>query len=69
MGAAFRERDTHVTAKCNVCFEGVNAAGSATEIQHAAAGGIANVRKGTAGVLRNDAVLLRITHCVRTVAS
>lgn len=27
MGAAFHERDTHVTAKCNVCFKGVNAAG------------------------------------------
>lgn len=27
MDAAFHERDTHVTAKCNVCFEGVNAAG------------------------------------------
>ena len=52
MGAAFHERDTHVTAKCNVCFEGVNAAGGATEIQHAAAGGIANVRKGTAGAFR-----------------
>lgn len=26
MGAAFHERDTHVTAKCNVCFKGVNAA-------------------------------------------
>ena len=39
MGAAFHERDTHVTAKCNVCFEGVNAAGSATKIRHAAARG------------------------------
>lgn len=27
MGAAFHERDTRVTAKCNVCFKGVNAAG------------------------------------------
>lgn len=27
MGAAFHERDTHVTAKCNVCFKGVNATG------------------------------------------
>ena len=27
MDAAFHERDTHVTAKCNVCFEGVNTAG------------------------------------------
>lgn len=27
MDAAFHERDTHVTAKCNVCFKGVNAAG------------------------------------------
>ena len=26
MDAAFHERDTHVTAKCNVCFKGVNAA-------------------------------------------
>lgn len=36
MDAAFHERDTHVTAKCNVCFKGVNAAGGAAEIRHAA---------------------------------
>ena len=39
MDAAFHERDTHVTAKCNVCFEGVNAAGGATEVRHTAIGG------------------------------
>lgn len=38
MHAAFHERDTHVTAKCNVCFEGVNAAGGAAEVRHTAIG-------------------------------
>ena len=38
MDAAFHERDTHVTAKCNVCFKGVNAAGGAAEIRHTAIG-------------------------------
>ena len=64
MGAAFHERDTHVTAKCNVCFEGVNAAGGATKIRHAAARGangdsacgdkgIAYARRGPAGRYAN----------------
>lgn len=39
MDAAFHERDTHVTAKCNVCFEGVNAAGGAAEVRHTATEG------------------------------
>lgn len=38
MDAAFHERDTHVTAKCNVCFKGVNAARGAAEVRHAAIG-------------------------------
>lgn len=52
MDAAFHERDTHVTAKCNVCFKGVNAAGGATETQHAAIGGIANARRRRQKALR-----------------
>ena len=45
MGAAFHERDTHVTAKCNVCFEGVNATGGVMGIRHAAIREIANARR------------------------
>ena len=52
MDAAFHERDTHVTAKCNVCFEGVNAAGGAAEIRHTAIGGIANARRRRRKALR-----------------
>lgn len=52
MDAAFHERDMHVTAKCNVCFKGVNAAGGATETQHAAIGGIANARRRRRKALR-----------------
>lgn len=62
MDAAFHERDTHVTAKCNVCFKGVNAAGELggstygdrrrNGIQHAAIGGIANARRKRRKALR-----------------
>ena len=52
MDAAFHERDTHVTAKCNVCFKGVNAAGGAAEIRHTAIGGIANARRRRRKALR-----------------
>lgn len=52
MDAAFHERDTHVTAKCNVCFEGVNAAGGAAEIRHTAIGEIANARRRRRKALR-----------------
>lgn len=52
MGAAFHERDTHVTAKCNVCFKGVNAARGAAEVRHTAIGGIANARRRRRKALR-----------------
>lgn len=54
MDAAFHERDTHVTAKCNVCFKGVNAAGGRrnTEVRHTAIGEIANARRRRQGALR-----------------
>lgn len=52
MDAAFHERDTHVTAKCNVCFKGVNAAGGTAEIRHTAIGEIANARRRRRKALR-----------------
>lgn len=52
MDAAFHERDTHVTAKCNVCFKGVNAAGGTAEIRHTAAGRNGKARRRRRKALR-----------------
>ncbi len=51
MDAAFHERDTHVTAKCNVCFKDGNAAGAA-EVRRTARGEIANARRRRRKALR-----------------
>lgn len=54
MDAAFHERDTHVTAKCNVCFKGVNAAGGAAEVRHTAIGEIASSQKAAESATRTE---------------
>ena len=54
MGAAFHERDTHVTAKCNVCFKGVNAAGELRRFDYGDRGNSERPQKAEESATRTE---------------
>lgn len=54
MGAAFHERDTHVTAKCNVCFKGVNAAGGTRRFDYGDRGNSERPQKAEESATRTE---------------